>query len=727
MRKLPAPVEVVEPVLPKPDPIHFPPKLDFLFKPKRFKVPWGGRDAGRSWGVARALLVIGAARPLRILCAREIQKTLADSVMALLKDQIERLGLEKFYHIQENSITGQNGTEFIFTGLRDIDANKVKSYEGVDIVWVEEAETLTKKSFNILEPTIRKLGSELWFTFNAQLDTDFIYDYFVVSTPEDAFVVKMTWQDNPWYSEVLENGRERMKRTDPMEYDNIWLGNCRRAIAGAIYAKEITDLIEKKRARPMPYDPQLPVHTIWDLGWNDAMSIIMVQKIASAVMIIGYLESSFKTYAECVKELNTLKYVWGTDYLPFDGKQTRPDTGKNPKQILEGLGRRNVEAMEHNYDPEHGIKMVRMMFPRMYIDNSEFENTDFEYDGGKRLIECLKRYRRKVPVTTGEPSTPVHDEFCFTGDTEVLTRHGKCQIMNLGIDEVLTPCGYAPFKRLGITIRNAPLVEVTFNNGYKVRCTPEHLFLTVEGWRSASSLTSTTLILSSLTLSRSISMVSFGVCGRVIGTSRAAIVAFIVPLGRWLSDQFQKVATYITKTTTQRITLFQILNACLPQNTLNSLGEKQEGLAHSMMRQKLGPKSGMRQRMVNCGIVDMLKRQSLELLRAKKQRVLGVASHLMALFAELTTKLRRNTVPRFASSALQVASVEPLPYRSDVWCISVPDGRWFTLANGAVVHNSHGADATRLLAIVVDKISNEYGTPPPLMASYGVLDRVAGI
>ena len=374
-------------------------------------MPWGGRDAGRSWGVARALLIIGANTPLRILCGREIQKTLADSVMALLKDQIANLGLEKFYHVQESSVTGQNGTAFIFTGLRDLDAAKVKSYEGVDIVWIEEAETMTKKSFNILEPTIRKPGSELWFTFNAQMDSDFIYEYFVVNTPEDAYVVKMTYRDNPWYSEVLVNGRKRMQETDPDEYDNIWEGNVRRAVAGAIYAKEITDLIEKKRARPMPHDPQLPVHTIWDLGWNDAMSIILVQRIASAVMVIGYLESSFKTYADCVNELNTLEgYVWGTDYLPHDGAQTRPDTGKSPKEILKGLKRKNVEIIPV-LDPEHGIRAVRMMFPRLYIDNSEFENDAFEYDGGKRLIECLKRYRRAVPATTGEPGHPVHDQY----------------------------------------------------------------------------------------------------------------------------------------------------------------------------------------------------------------------------------------------------------------------------------------------------------------------------
>ena len=395
--------------------IRFPPKLEPIFKPARYKVLWGGRDAGRSWGVARALLTLGASKPLRILCAREIQKTLADSVLALLKDQVKLLGLEDFYSSDETSVSGRNGTEFIFTGLRDIDANKIKSYEGVDIAWVEEAETLSKKSFNTLDPTVRKIGSELWFTFNAQMDTDFIYDHFVVNQAPDAIVIYMTWRDNPWSSAVLARGREHMKVTDPEEYDNIWEGRVRTSIAGAIYAKEVRALIEGRRARPMPYDPQIPVHTVWDLGWNDAMSILFVQRMVSAVMVVGYLEASGKTYADCVAEFKTLPYVWGTDWLPHDGSQTRPDTGKNPKQLLEGLGRKSVEIIPQ-LDVEHGIKAVRMMFPRLYIDNSEFENTTWEYDGGARLIECLKRYRRAIPIKTGEPAKPVHDEFCHGSD-----------------------------------------------------------------------------------------------------------------------------------------------------------------------------------------------------------------------------------------------------------------------------------------------------------------------
>lgn len=403
--------------------IRFPEKLQGLFAPARYKVLYGGRDGGRSWGAARALLTLGTAKPLLILCAREIQSTLADSVHQLLKNQIDAMGLGFFYHVQDNEISGANGTRFIFAGLRNIDPEKVKSFEGVDIVWVEEAENLSKKSFNTLEPTIRKDDSELWFTFNPQMDSDFIYEYFVTHTPPGAVLIHMTFLDNPWPSKVLASGREHMRLTDHEEYENIWEGKARKVVAGAIYAKEMLAMLTKKRIRPMPYDPAIPVHTIWDLGWNDNMVVIFAQRIINTVVIIDYLEDQFKTYADWVKKLNTLPYVWGTDWLPHDGGQTHPETGKNAKQTLEGLGRKSVVCMP-KLDIEMGIRAARMMFPRLYMDNSDSDAQEltledslrWKYSGAARLAECLKRYKRAIPKTTEEPGRPIHDDYSHGAD-----------------------------------------------------------------------------------------------------------------------------------------------------------------------------------------------------------------------------------------------------------------------------------------------------------------------
>src|SRR5574343_99827 len=145
---------------------HFPKKLEFLFKPKRYKVAYGGRGSGKSWGVARALLIQGAQSPLRILCAREVQKSIKQSVHQLLTDQIQALGLGGFYEVLETEIRGKNGTQFYFAGLASHTVESIKSFEGAQRVWVEEGQTVSKKSWDILIPTIRAPASEICVTFN---------------------------------------------------------------------------------------------------------------------------------------------------------------------------------------------------------------------------------------------------------------------------------------------------------------------------------------------------------------------------------------------------------------------------------------------------------------------------------------------------------------------------------------------------------------------------------
>ena len=155
-----------------------PARLRCLFARSRYKFIYGGRGAAKSWSVARALLLPGKAKPLRILCAREFQNSLAESVHRLLAEQIEELHLSGFYSVQKAVITGGNGTSFVFAGLRH-KVSKIKSFEGVDIVWVEEGQTVSKHSFDVLIPTIRRPGSEIWVTFNPDLEEDDAWRRFV--------------------------------------------------------------------------------------------------------------------------------------------------------------------------------------------------------------------------------------------------------------------------------------------------------------------------------------------------------------------------------------------------------------------------------------------------------------------------------------------------------------------------------------------------------------------
>lgn len=207
-----------------------------LFNPKRYKVYYGGRGGAKSWAFARALLLIAIQRPVRVLCARELQASIADSVHKLLSDQIWELGLQSRFHITKAAIVGKNGSEFLFKGLRH-NANEIKSLEGVDICWVEEAQSVSKGSWDLLIPTIRKAGSEIWISFNPGRPDDETYKRFVLTPPDDAVVVKVGYKENPWFPETLRKEMEFCRRTDPDAFRHIWEGYPRLLTNAQIFRK----------------------------------------------------------------------------------------------------------------------------------------------------------------------------------------------------------------------------------------------------------------------------------------------------------------------------------------------------------------------------------------------------------------------------------------------------------------------------------------------------------
>lgn len=385
--------------------LRLPVKLAGLYQPRRYKVMHGGRGGGKSHGVAEVLLDMAARSPLRILCAREIQKSMRDSVHRLLKDKVVKLGLQGFYEVLDNEIRGANGSLFLFSGLQSHTVDSIKSFEGVDIVWVEEAHGVSKKSWDVLIPTIRKEGSEIWLTLNPDMDTDETYTRFIARRSPDTWVCEINWRDNPWLPSVLDQERKKAKMMDPDSYDHIWEGKPRRVAEGAIYRHEIEAIYSEGRVCPVPYDPGLPVHTIWDLGWNDAMTIGMVQRGPQDVRIIDYIEDSHRTLDWYVAQLEKRPYRWGTDFLPHDGKTRNFQTGKSTQQQLQAMGRRDVQVLSA-MNVEEGIKLARMLFPRCFFDESKTA----------RLLECLRRYRRAMHTKTDEPMAPLHDEFSHGAD-----------------------------------------------------------------------------------------------------------------------------------------------------------------------------------------------------------------------------------------------------------------------------------------------------------------------
>lgn len=409
--------------------VDFPEKLQPLFQPNRLKVAHGGRGSAKSWGFARALLIEAARTPLRVLCTREIQKSIKDSVHRLLNDQIQAMGLGHLYDVFDTEIRGKNGSLFLFAGLAQHTVESIKSFEGVDRVWIEEAQTVTKRSWDVLTPTIRKNGSEIWVTLNPDMETDETYMRFVSNAAPDAFVVQMNWKDNPWFPEVLEKERQDTLRRDPDNYANIWEGEPKRVSEGAIYRYEIERLYVENRVRAVPYDPLLKVHTVWDLGWSDAMTIGFFQRSGAEVRCIDYIEESHRTLDWYVAQIEKRPYRWGSDFIPHDGRARNTQTGKSTEEALKAMQRRVVVLPADEI--EEGIKAARMMFPRVYFDK----------DKTVRLLECLKRYRRAINQSTMEPGAPLHDEFSHGAD---MFRYAGMCVEQMKNDENTTKLNY-PF------------------------------------------------------------------------------------------------------------------------------------------------------------------------------------------------------------------------------------------------------------------------------------------
>jgi phage terminase large subunit len=215
--------------------IQLPEKLEFLFCKARYKVAHGGRGGAKSWGFALALLLQGSQVPLRILCARELQVSISESVHKLLIDTIQRYPLAfGGYTWTKNSIVhADTGTEFYFSGIRN-NVTKIKSMEGIDIVWVEEAEKVSDNSWQVLIPTIRKPGSEIWVSFNPDLESDATSSRFLKNPPPNALVVQIGWEDNPWFPEELRLEKDYLYRVDPEAAEHVWGGKFRTNSAAAV-------------------------------------------------------------------------------------------------------------------------------------------------------------------------------------------------------------------------------------------------------------------------------------------------------------------------------------------------------------------------------------------------------------------------------------------------------------------------------------------------------------
>jgi phage terminase large subunit len=299
--------------------VEFPALFRGLFDPHRYKILYGGRGGMKSWGVGRALSILGAQQPRRILCAREYQTSIKDSVIALLKDQIRQLDLKSRYKFGATYIEGKNGTEFLFKGLR-INPDEIKSLEGVDICWVEEAQRVSEDSWTYLIPTIRKQGSEIWGTFNPMDAEDATYQRFVLNTPPNTLLIKVNWYDNPWFPETLDQERQYCLQTDPDAYAWIWEGNPRKISDAVVFRGKFS--IE---AFETPSDAYLFFGADW--GFGPDPTTLVRSFIKDRCLYIDY-----EAYALGL-ELNAIAGVFdavpGARDWPIEADSSQPQTIKH--------------------------------------------------------------------------------------------------------------------------------------------------------------------------------------------------------------------------------------------------------------------------------------------------------------------------------------------------------------------------------------------------------------
>ncbi len=349
------------------------------------------------------------------------------------------MGLSGFYKGTKDSIVGLNGTQFLFHGVRTEDVTKIKSLEGVDDCWVEEAHALSAKSWRILVPTIRKEASRFYITFNPELVDDPTYERFITKPPKDAHTIKMNYTDNPWFSEVLNQERiedyERDKTDDKHVYKHTWEGLTLPAVEGAIFANEVARLYEEHRVRPLDYDPMGLVYGIMDLGWG-VQTMVLAQRFGNTVNIIGYHEWVNRTYDQITADLHKQHpdYRWGKIFMPHDASHRDPKTGNSHFEVMETLGWQTDTVEQIGI--ENYIEKGRRMFGNVYISDA---------NGCDRLIHCLRRFKYKIAAANEDKKTGVDkDDYSHGAESWCYTAVIADKMTN---DDMAIP--KAPFKGYG--------------------------------------------------------------------------------------------------------------------------------------------------------------------------------------------------------------------------------------------------------------------------------------
>lgn len=296
--------------------VNLPDWAQKLWEPSRYKVMRGGRGSAKSRSAATALVLQAAQHPHRVLCAREIQKSIKDSVKRLLDDEIARSGLGDFFESTENEIRGKNGSLFIFAGLRNNSAS-IKSIEGVTRCWVEEAQTISASSLTDLIPTIRAPDSEIWFTYNPKNATDPVDEMFKADElPANTIILEVNWQDNPWFPDVLKAEMEYDRKRDPDKYRHVW--------EGAYLTSSEARVFRNWRVDEFEVEPQWIMRQGADWGFSVDPSVLVQCTIIGKTLYVAYEAYMVGCEVDALPDL--FMTVPESEKWPITADSARPET-----------------------------------------------------------------------------------------------------------------------------------------------------------------------------------------------------------------------------------------------------------------------------------------------------------------------------------------------------------------------------------------------------------------
>lgn len=342
-----------------------------LCQPSRYKAAHGGRGSGKSQFFADWMIVQAVARPgFRALCCREIQKSLKESAKRLLELKIEAHKLGALFDVQEAQIRTPGGGLIAFAGLQDHTAESIKSYEGFDVAWVEEAQTVSPRSLNLLRPTIRAAGSELWFSWNPRHRTDPVDTMFRgAQVPTDARIVHANWDSNPWFPAELEQERTDCLRMQPDQYAHIWEGDYITVSEGAYFAAQLATARKEGRIGKVAPDPLMEYRAFWDIGTRDATAIWIAQFVGREVRVLDYYEAVGQPLAAHLGWLRERGYGSALCVLPHDGERADHLTADKFADHIEAAGFRTQTVKNQGRGAAlKRVEAARRLFPSIWFN-----------------------------------------------------------------------------------------------------------------------------------------------------------------------------------------------------------------------------------------------------------------------------------------------------------------------------------------------------------------------